>query len=276
MDTAVYFRGGRTLARDIARRLVLILTGQEADSLQLARGVFTAVGFQALSDVKDDYIRKARGAVGEDGVQWPPLDPKTIAYHRRFGPGEKSNLKKAAGLGRGNRLAPGGKPGLLTTQQLKRWRGLYASMLARFLLSMSEREAKSKAAAIAWATLKREGAKTMLEVFGSRQVEILRDTGILLNSLSPGQISGSGASIVYTKPTGDGGAEQIFDLFESGVIIGTTVKYAATHQNGDKKRGIPARPFLPQRIPQAWLERWTQTANQATQIAARMLYEGAA
>ena len=31
------------------------------------------------------------------------------------------------------------------------------------------------------------GAKTKVEVLGGRQVEILRDTGVLFNSLSPGR-----------------------------------------------------------------------------------------
>lgn len=276
MNTEVHFRGGRSLARDTARRIVLMLTGKEPDTLNLARGVFTVIGFAALGDIKDDFVRKARGGVGEDGVQWKPLDPKTIAYHRRFGPGEKAALKKGAGLGRQHRLAPGNKPGLLTAAQLKRWRRIYSSLLTRFLVSMPVREAKAKAAAIAWVTLKREGAKTMLEVFGHRKVEILRDTGILLNSLSPGQITGNGGAVGYTKPAGPGGDEQIFNLFESGVIVGTTVAYAATHQEGCQKRKIPARPFLPKQVPQVWLDRWVKVANQAVETAARLLYEAAA
>jgi hypothetical protein len=276
MTVSVHFRGGRQLARQTAYDLAAMLTGRAPDNLGLAAGVFTAVGFAALSDVKDDFVRKARGGVGEDGVQWQRLSRKYLAYQRRFGSGEKQALKAAAGLGRGNRLAPGGKKGLLTTAQLKRWRQIYGTRLSRFLLSMPEGAAKARAAQIAWATVKREGAQTMLDVYGNRQVEILRDTGVLLNSLSPGQIGGNGLATSYTKPSGPGGDEQIFHLFNSGVIVGTTVAYAAVHQHGNPSKGIPARPFLPDNIPPAWLNRWSDVAQQAIAVAARILFQQAA
>ncbi len=155
---------------------------------EIVQGVFLAIGFAALSDIHADFVRKARGDVGEDGNKWPRLSPKYLAYGRRFGPGEQSRLKAAAGLGRANSKAPGGNSGLLTASQLKRWRQIYGTRLARFAASMPLAQAKAKAAAIAWATLKAEGAKTKLEVYGNRQVEVLRDTGILLNSLSMGQM----------------------------------------------------------------------------------------
>jgi hypothetical protein len=250
-----------------------MLVGREPDSLGIARGVFTAIGFGALSDIKDDFVRKAKGGTGEDGNTWPPLSPKTIAYHRRFGPGEKAALKKAAGLGKGNRHGPGGQPGLLTAQQRKRWNAIFASRLSRLLLSMPAPAAKARAAAIAWATLKREGAKTMLEVYGNRKVEILRDTGVLLNSLSPGEITGDGSGIQYKPPSDNGGDRQVFSLFDSGVIVGTTVAYAATHQEGDPARNIPARPFLPTRgVPSIWLERWRDLGQAALAAGARQLY----
>lgn len=273
----IYFRGNRYAARQTAYRLVGMLSGREPDRAGLARGVCMTLGYAALSDIKADYVRKARGGVGEDGVKWPPLSPKTIAYNRRFGPGEKTALKGSAGLGRSHSKGPGGKPGLLTAQQLKRWKAIYRGVLARAMLTMPEKEAKAKAAAIAWARLKREGAKTMLEVFGNRQVEILRDTGILLNSLSPGQLGGAAGSMSYNPPSGDGGESQVFKLFESGVIVGTTVPYAETHQNGDPDKNVPPRPFLPTNgIPPAWRERWEEAGTQAIGEALRMAYESAA
>ena len=269
----VYFRGGRQMARQLAYRLVSMVTGREPDSLGIARGVFTAVGFAALSDIKADYVRKATGATGEDGVTWPPLSPKTLAYSRRFGPGEKAALKRGAGLGKAHRHAPGGQPGLLTAQQLKRWKGIYASRLARLMLSLPAGQAKARAAAIAWATVKREGARTMLDVYGSRKVDILRDTGVLLNSLSPGEISGTGPSVTYRPPDTDGGAQQVFALFASGVIVGTTVPYAAVHQEGDPAKGIPARPFLPTHgVPDIWSERWAAVGQQALTEGAKQLF----
>jgi hypothetical protein len=272
----VYFRGSREQAQQLARRLALILTGREPDTQHIARGVYLTLGFAALSDIKADFIVKARGGTGEDGNKWRPLKPSTIAYGRRFGPGEQSRLKKAAGLGKANRFGIGQNTGLLTAAQKKRWQQIFGTRLQRFLLSMSPKEAKAKAAAIAWTILKREGAKTKLEVFGNRQVEILRDTGILFNSLSPGELTNPGPAAVYTPPSSDGGAAQVFQLLNNGVIVGTNVPYAGAHQNGNAAKGIPARPFLPNgEPPDLWEQRWLDAGLQALEVGARMLYEAA-
>jgi hypothetical protein len=271
--TKIYFHGTRQQAKSVVRRLKDILIGRASDPQRLAYGVFLAIGFAALSDIKDDFVRKADGGTGEDGVKWPDLSPAYKAYGRRFGKGEQSALKKAAGLGKANRFAPGQNKGLLTAHQLKIWRGIYGTRLQRFLVSMPEPAAKARAAQIAWAELKRMGAKTKLSVFGSRKVQILRDTGILLNSLSPGRLDGG----QYSKPSEDGGEEQICQTIANGVIVGTNVPYAAVHNNGSAAKGIPARPFLPKgEAPQVWQERWEKVAGDAIDVAIRLAYEGAA
>jgi hypothetical protein len=263
----IYYRGNREMVRDAVIGVVRSVTGNSSDHAALAQAVHTAIGVAALSDIKSDFVTKARGGVGEDGVKWPPLDPKTLAYHRRFGKGEQAALKKAAGLGRGNRFAPGQNKGLLTAAQLKRWRQIYASRLRKFAASMDIGEAKAKAAAIAWKILKDEGAKTKLEVYGHREHEILRDTGVMLNSLSIGVLSPDGS---YEPP-----ADQIFRVIDSGVIVGTNVPYASVHQNGSDKRGIPARPFLPKdSVPVVWLNRWRAAASRAITGAIRYVFAG--
>jgi hypothetical protein len=254
-----YFRGSRSEARQLVSSLVLALTGHGPDTQQIARGVFLAVGFAALSDIKDDFVRKARGGTGEDGVKWAPLKRETIAYGRRAGPNDPKGKK-------------GGR-GLLTAAQNKRWKKIFGGALARLLLSLPEGEAKARAAQIAWATLKREGAKTKLDVLGSRSVEILRDTGILLNSLSPGQLGGGSAGMTYRKPGGDGGDEQIFETIANGVIVGTNVPYASVHQDGSTKKKIPARPFLPKgNAPAVWRERWLAVGRAAIFAGLKMLF----
>ena len=275
MSQVVYFRGGRREAARIIRAMVGTLTGHGGTS-ELAKGVFYTLGFAALSDIQADFVRKARGGVGEDGNQWPRLSPKTLAYSRRFGPGEQSALKKAAGLGRGSNHGPGGKDGLLTKAQLKRWRQIYGTRLARLAASMPFGAAKARAASIAWAAIKAEGAKTKLEVYGNRTVEVLRDTGILLNSLSMGQLDGDGNGMAtYTPPSVPGGDQQVFETLQNGVIVGTNVPYAASHNYGDAKRGIPARPFIPKpdQVPQVWLERWLNAGMQAVAVAIRTSLE---
>lgn len=269
MSSRVYFRGSREEARQVVHDLVGILTGHVRDTRGIAKGVFLAIGFAALSDIKKDFERKAAGGTGEDGETWPKLSPKYLAYQRRFGRGEKKELKAAAGLGAGHKFGVAGNKGLLTKDQQKRWNQIFARSVNRFLLSLPPAEAKARAAQIAWATLKSEGAKTMLEVYGYRQVEILRDTGVLLNSLSPGYVSGGS----YQKPSLDGGDQQIFETIANGVVVGTNVPYAASHNHGDKRRGIPKRQFLPEVAPAVWLERWAAAANDALLAAARLAFQ---
>lgn len=267
--TAIYFQGGKSEARKVVSTFVAALGGATNELSGLAQGVYTALGFAALSDIKADFVRKARGQTGEDGNSWPRLSPKTLAYSRRFGPGEQSRLKKSAGLGRGNN-----NRGLLSAAQDKRWKQIYGTRLARFAASMPMAAAKAKAAQVAWATLKAEGAKTKLEVYGNREHEALRDSGILLNSLSPGQIDGGeSGSVAYTKPSGPGGEDQVFKTFEGGIIVGTNVPYAETHNDGDASRGIPERRFIPRddQVPQIWLDRWLNVGRQAVASSLRLV-----
>lgn len=263
----IFFRGSLEQAKEAVLTVVRSITGNSQEKAAAAKSVHTAIGLQALSDIKDDFVRKAQGQTGEDGITWPKLSRKYLAYGRRFGKGEAAALKKAAGLGRGHRHR-----GLLTKAQDKRWKQIFASRLARFAASMDIGAAKARAAQIAWATLKREGAKTKLMVFGDRQAEILRDTGVLLNSLSPGRVSAGNNE--YLPP-----ADQIFETTISGVIVGTNVPYAGVHQNGSKKRNIPARPFLPTEknpVCDAWITRWVDVARDATQVAIEQSLGGSA
>lgn len=264
MTSPIYFRGNRAQAVQVARRLKDILTGRASDPQGIARGVFMAIGLAALSDIKDDFVRKANGETGEDGNKWDDLAPATKAYGRRFGPGEQAALKAAAGLGKKHRHAPGEKKGLLTANQQKLWNRIFATRLQRFLLSMPPADAKARAAQIAWAEVKRMGGKTKLSVYGSRKVQILRDTGVLLNSLSPGELTGDS----YSKPSGPGGDDQIFRTIQNGIIVGTTVPYAGAQNK--------TRPFLPKDPPQVWLDRWEKVAERAIAVAVRMIYSGAA
>lgn len=57
--------------------------------------------------------------------------------------------------------------------------------------------------------------------------KILQDTGNLRGSIAPAS-----------------GHPDIWEVTDKYVMIGTNVKYAATHQYGDPSRNIAARPFL--------------------------------
>ena len=79
--------------------------------------------------------------------------------------------------------------------------------------------------------------------------QILRDTGVLLNSLSPG------------------GPGNLIDAIPGGVSIGTSVPYARYHHEGTKT--IPARRLWPEpyRWPDSW---WISIADEARDGVARL------
>ncbi len=275
MSETIYFRGTREELRQLVGRLALTLSGRGDDAYGIGKGFSTVIGFAALSDIKDNFVTCANGGTGELGVTWPPLSKAYLAYGRRFGVGEQAALKKAVGLGAANRYAPGNKKGLLDAQQLKRWKQLFARYFNRLMLSLGETAAKAWAAKFAWADLKREGAKTKLDVFGNRKVQILRDTGVLLNSLSPGVLTTAGAEINYRKPAALGGEQQLFEATAGTVIVGTTVPYAAVHNYGHPaKPKMPRRQFLPddeRQVPDVWWQRWLDVGLLAVQQGMKIL-----
>lgn len=75
---------------------------------------------------------------------------------------------------------------------------------------------------------------------GRGGVEILRDTGRLLNSLTAG----------VDAPAPEGR----LDVAPGRVIVGSKVPYAPVHHFGSVKRNIPARPFWPLngKLPKGW------------------------
>lgn len=177
------------------------------------------LGVAALSLIRKAFIVKARGGTDEAGESWAPLKAETIAYGRRH-PGLR-------------RTGPNPKRPLLTKQQDALWRGIYAGILA------STKDPRL-AAAIAWTKVKAEGGRTIKAEYGGQQVEILRDRGLLLNSLSPGVDGPSGA------------AHQVFRIEQGGVIVGTNRKGALAHHNGTKH--LPQRRLWPD--PTNWPAHW--------------------
>lgn len=222
------FRGTRADITRLLADLNAALAGKSGDYGDLVRGVQLRMGVALLSKIQQAFIDKSRGLRADDGIQWPKLKRETIAQRRTTGP-----ERKAAGVG-GKRTR-----GLLTPAEDKRWRGIFGSTLARLRAKgVDEGEAKALAAKIAWSTLKSEGAKTKLDVFGGRTVDMLRDTGLLFRSLTPG---------VQDRPSGADG--QIFETPPGAVIVGSNVK--PWHHKGVPGR-LPARPLWPEQIPEEW------------------------
>ena len=239
----IRFRGTRADVTRIALQLAAVLAGRAPDTQGVAKGFMLSLGFSALTDIKDAYIVKAGGGTDQMGIRWPKLAAATIAARKR------RDVKATPAI-------------------IKRRAELRAEItqlaLRRFRLSLSESEAQRRAKAL--------GAQIILS---TKNIDILRDTGVLLDSLSPGRLAGG----TYNKPSGEGGAEQIFEIGAGQVIVGTNVKYASTHQRGDARRNIPARPFLPDEshpVPQIWWDRWLKLSNKALVVGAELLYRRSA
>src|SRR5262249_17840054 len=122
---------------------------------------------------------------------------------------------------------------------------------------ISDRDAAAQAAKHAWAVLKAEGAKTKLATLGGRSVEILRDTGLLLKSLSPGVQS----------------ADQILKTTPGAVTVGTN--RMPWHHRGIPGR-LPARRFWPEpgAFPDGYLDPFVLAAQRGVLEAVALLAAG--
>jgi hypothetical protein len=105
---------------------------------------------------------------------------------------------------------------------------------------------------------------------GNRPVEILRDTGLLLNSLSPALP----ADLAKHPPPPV--ANQVFRLGVAAVMIGTNRKWAWVHHEGLPGK-IPQRRLwpAPARWPSAWWQDILEQAREGLIEMAVLLAKGA-
>lgn len=183
-----------------------------------ADAVLVRAGLALLSRIRRAFITKARGGTDEAGERWAPLSPKTIAYGRR-GRSRKESRQSA-------------RPSqALSDAERDRWWYHYRRGLAMY------RGDKKHAAALAWTVVKAKGARTLFDKYAGRSVEILRDTGVLLNSLSPGL----------------GNPDTVLRVERGSIAVGTNVPYAAAHHNGRPGK-LPQRRLWP--APARWPASW--------------------
>lgn len=259
MTQRITFNGSRDDVRRIARSMALTLAGKQDDRQQVAYGFLLSMGFAALGSIKTAFVTKARGGTDEMGIKWKPLSRNYLLYGRRTSAKELAGIKRKA-------KAEGKK----VKQQV------FDDAYSRFSVSMTLKEAKQRATALAARAGQKAEGEAKRNLLATRQVEILRDTGVLLNSLSPGVIVGNGPSASYSKPKGEGGEEQVFDVAGGRVIVGTNVPYAAVHNFGSEKQGIPRRQYLPDdesQIPEAWWNRWLSVGMKALEVGTAQLYK---
>lgn len=229
------FRGSLNDLQGRLALLPLILAGRSPVASNAAVSLAKALGIEALSFVKEAFVEKGRGGTDVAGIKWEPLSERYVAYHRRH-KGLTAKRTRAAKAGRERRP-------LLTSAQDQLWRGVYASALRRG-------DDEGTAAAKAWGAVKRAGGKTIIGEYGKAAVEMGRDTGRLLGSLSPG------------------GAENILDARPGSVRVGSNVVYAKWfHQ----KRKIWTDSG---ELPLAWQARLRAVLESALPAIVRELLRG--
>ena len=245
----ITFRGTKSELMELATGLGEVLAGNAPDSLGIAKGLATVLGFAALSSIKDAFIIKSRGGTDEMGIKWPPLSPATIAARKVSREEEKSSpdIKDRQAVAR--------------REEKKRMRTLPPGMNPKEARAIARRYGQIKAT--------RETGRKKIEVLGFRQVNILRDTGKMFNSLQPGRLNGSS----YSPPTDEGGENQIFEATPGLVTVGTRDVKFPTHnfgrpamkdKNGRTLPAIPRRQVFPDsnaEIPSQWWEAWAAVGN---------------
>lgn len=245
-QTVVVTRDQKPALTDLIRRLPAMLAGRVPDEGGVASGFRARIGWQIFSLVFPNFNELGRGLPGADGDKWPPLSPEYLAYSR--GP---ASTRHAGGL------APGGKDGFLTPDQLKLWKRTFADRYAFYIMREPDSKAKAHAAAVAWIVVKAAGGKTKLKEFGSRQAgvdyQMLVDRGVLRQSLQPGQVSENGPAADYQAER-----EQIYRDETTQMVVGTKVPYAAAHHAA--KSAKRRRRLWPERFPSDW---WRQILGQA-------------
>ncbi len=218
---------------EVIRRLPL-----EAHHAIGAKAMMTRCGIVLLRRIKEAFIEKSRGGTDDAGDSWAPLSPKTIMRRLRRGKGGRTATEKKR---------PDHPSQALSESQRNRWWELYKQGLNRYRDKDhgATKATKASAAKRAWFILKQEGAQTLLQKYGNAKVDILRDTGLLLNSLSP---YGNSEHQVFTVNPGE-------------VIVGTNRPGALAHHRGilgSAHEGIADR--LPQRrlwpAPDRWPASW--------------------
>jgi hypothetical protein len=196
------------------------------------------MGLALLGRIKQAFIAKARGGADETGLRWPLLAKSTIAYSRRH-----------PGVPLGKTRAKSAPSWMLTKKQRERWWSLYRQYGGTAPEGATyHKSGRSFAAAIAWRILKHEGAKTLMSEYGNTKVDILRDKGLLFNSLSPGVAVGDPPP----PPNPPKPRHQVFRTRRGEVIVGTSRLWAGTHHKGTRR--IPQRRLWPE--PKRWTASW--------------------
>lgn len=226
--TVTYYGSSHDLI-NFLRSIPAILAGRLPDA-NFAEDIRLRLGVALLSQIQQDFLIKAQGGTGHDGIKWRPLSPYTIA-RRRKGPADKKLLTLKA------------KTARLTSEQKKEFQREYRKKMASLIAGgMTRDRASFQARVQVTRKYKKKGfpVQTDFEILAARQVEILRDTGELFKSLSPG---------VENSPSHAEG--QIFEQSPGRVVVGTNKK--PWHHTTKGHGRLPRRPYWPDDgLPPVW------------------------
>lgn len=237
--------------RDMLSKLPDIMAGRQPDTYGLGSAFALGFAVACYSTISQAFVVKARGGTDEAGISWPPLTREYVAYGRRPGKSHKTTAANFPSV-------------TLTKGQREAWWRFYRQCLA-WQLAAGNAAAKAVAAGYAWNQVKAMGAQTKLDKYGDTKVEILRDTGLLLNSLSPLLLKGATASgpelhsnVAASGQGSTSSGSQVTDFAHGRLTVGTTVPYAGRHHNGKRKLWPESSA-----IPQVWLDRWAKAGAAA-------------
>lgn len=206
--------------RDAIMRALATLPQRARAGGVVQDAMLTDAGEALLDRIQEAFAKKSQGGIDDANESWKPLAPRTIA--RRLAKRSQATVTERAAH----------PSQALTEKQRERWWSIYRQQLARF------RGNKSSAAKVAWTILKGEGAHTLLDKYGMQKVDILRDTGELLESLTPHS----------------GSSRSVFRILPGEVELGTKRPHALSHHLGDPSRNLPQRRLWtdPEKWPDSW------------------------
>lgn len=236
-------REARARVYDVAR----MLAGRIPDnqSGELARGFALRLGVVTMAFLKEAYVIKARGGIDAAGERWKPLSPVTIA--RRMEKGRNRPITRRQQRAR-ERVARA------ELEYRKAKQRILNSPTARKFYENADRQSAVKRKLWNLRQKLDQAKREYQAAVGS--IEILRDTGRLYNSLSPGL-------------TGSVLKDGSLDVRPGAAAFGTNVKYAAKHHYGDGK--CPQRRLWPE--PSRWPSSWVNELRRAAASGIRRAVE---
>lgn len=190
---------------------------------KIYRSNFVAKMFELIYK---SYEMRSEGRPDDYGNSFTRLKRETIA-ERPLRKGDVTLLGLSASQNRGVSLKQRTR-GMLTPEQDKMWRVEFVKVFKKLVLNYSMEKAKEIASKIAWARVRRAGAKTKVEILGSRNVLIMRDTDRLFDSFEPSKVSNNSY-----RPKKD----QLVKFEKGKITLGTLVPYADFHNK--------TRPIIP-------------------------------